>query len=83
MCHQATAQTIPIARTMLWGANVMERALVESQASAAHLDDALPPRLIVHAVYEGHRYARELETSPTGEVAFKRHFHGAEVAAPT
>jgi dimethylamine/trimethylamine dehydrogenase len=44
------------------------------------LGDALAPGLIVHAVYEGHRYARELETAPMGEVAFKRHFHGAEVA---
>ena len=44
------------------------------------LGDALAPGLIVHAVYEGHRYARELEAAPTGEVAFKRHFHGAEVA---
>ncbi len=46
------------------------------------LGDALAPGLIAHAVYEGHRYARELEAEPTGEVAFKRHFHGAEAANP-
>ncbi|MEO8364951.1 MAG: FAD-dependent oxidoreductase [Pseudoxanthomonas sp.] len=47
------------------------------------IGDALAPGLIVHAVYEGHRYARELDTQPTGEVGFKRHFHGVEVANPT
>ncbi len=39
------------------------------------IGDALAPGLIVHAVYEGHRYARELEAGPIAEVPFKRHFH--------
>ena len=39
------------------------------------IGDAEAPGLIAHAVYAGHRYARELEEPMTGEVAFKRHFH--------
>jgi dimethylamine/trimethylamine dehydrogenase len=42
------------------------------------LGDAEAPGLIAHAVYAGHRYARELEEPASGEVAFKRHFHTAE-----
>jgi dimethylamine/trimethylamine dehydrogenase len=41
------------------------------------IGDALAPGLIVHAVYEGHRYARELDAAPAEDVAFKRHFHSA------
>ncbi len=41
------------------------------------IGDAEAPGLIAHAVYAGHRYARELEEPSTGEVAFKRHFHAA------
>ena len=39
--------------------------------------DALAPGLIVHAVYAGHRYARELDEGPVGDVPFRRHFHTA------
>jgi len=39
------------------------------------IGDALAPGLIVHAVYEGHRYARELEQDVPSGVPFKRHFH--------
>ncbi|WP_266182346.1 FAD-dependent oxidoreductase [Dyella humicola] len=42
------------------------------------IGDAEAPGLIAHAIYAGHRYARELEEAPPGEVAFKRHFHTAE-----
>lgn len=42
------------------------------------IGDAEAPGLIAHAVYAGHRYARELEELATGEVAFKRHFHTAD-----
>ena len=48
--------------------------------SARCIGDALAPGLIAHAVYEGHRYARELDADPTGDVAFKRHFHTAHEA---
>jgi dimethylamine/trimethylamine dehydrogenase len=39
------------------------------------IGDAEAPGLIAHAVYAGHRYARELEEPIPGEVPFKRHFH--------
>ena len=39
------------------------------------IGDAEAPGLIAHAVYAGHRYARELEEPASGEVAFQRHFH--------
>jgi dimethylamine/trimethylamine dehydrogenase len=41
------------------------------------IGDAHAPGLIAHAVYEGHRYARELDEDSMGDVAFKRHFHAA------
>jgi dimethylamine/trimethylamine dehydrogenase len=37
--------------------------------------DAHAPGLIAHAVYAGHRYARELDEAPTGDVPFRRHLH--------
>jgi len=37
--------------------------------------DALAPGLIAHAVYAGHRYARELDEAQPGDVPFRRHFH--------
>ena len=37
--------------------------------------DALAPGLIAHAVYAGHRYARELDEAPVGDVPFRRHLH--------
>jgi dimethylamine/trimethylamine dehydrogenase len=42
------------------------------------IGDAEAPGLIAHAIYAGHRYARELEEAPSGEVAFRRHFHTAD-----
>ena len=33
--------------------------------SVTRIGDALAPGAIVHAVYSGHRYARELDTDPT------------------
>ena len=42
------------------------------------IGDAEAPGLIAHAVYAGHRYARELDEPANGEVAFKRHFHSAD-----
>ena len=45
--------------------------------SVTRIGDALAPGLIAHAVYAGHRYARELDEAPVGEVPFKRHFHTA------
>jgi dimethylamine/trimethylamine dehydrogenase len=42
------------------------------------IGDAEAPGLIAHAVYAGHRYARELEEPASDKVAFKRHFHTAD-----
>ena len=41
--------------------------------SMARIGDCLAPGFIAHAVYHGHRYARELDAPPQGEVPFKRH----------
>lgn len=43
--------------------------------TVARIGDALAPGLIAHAIYAGHRYARELDEPPQSEVPFKRHFH--------
>lgn len=42
------------------------------------IGDAEAPGLIAHAVYAGHRYARELDEPRSGDVPFKRHFHSAD-----
>ena len=39
------------------------------------IGDADAPGLIAHAVYAGHRYARELEEPTPDDVPFRRHFH--------
>jgi dimethylamine/trimethylamine dehydrogenase len=41
--------------------------------SVARIGDCLAPGFIAHAVYHGHRYARELDAPTSGEVPFKRH----------
>lgn len=45
--------------------------------SVRRIGDAEAPGLIAHAVYAGHRYARELDAPPSDDVPFKRHFHTA------
>ena len=40
--------------------------------TVTRIGDCLAPGFIAHAVYSGHRYARELDAPPSGEVAFKR-----------
>jgi dimethylamine/trimethylamine dehydrogenase len=40
--------------------------------SVTRIGDCLAPGFIAHAVYSGHRYARELDAAPVGEVSFKR-----------
>ncbi len=40
--------------------------------SVTAIADAYAPATIAHAVYAGHRYARELDTAPVGEMLFKR-----------
>ena len=46
--------------------------------SVQRIGDALAPGLIAHAVYSGHRCARELEAVQVDEVPFKRHFHTSD-----
>jgi dimethylamine/trimethylamine dehydrogenase len=40
--------------------------------SVTRIGDCLAPGFIAHAIYAGHRYARELDAPPAGEVPFKR-----------
>jgi dimethylamine/trimethylamine dehydrogenase len=49
--------------------------------SVRTIGDAEAQGLIAHAVYSGHRYARELDAVSAGEVPFRRHFHVGEGAA--
>ena len=44
-------------------------------ASVQAIGDALAPGLIAHAVYAGHRYARDLDEPARGDVPFRRHLH--------
>ncbi|MDE1959803.1 MAG: FAD-dependent oxidoreductase, partial [Xanthomonadaceae bacterium] len=46
------------------------------------IGDAEAPGLIAHAVYAGHRLARELEEPRSADVPFKRHFHAAPADDP-
>ncbi len=45
------------------------------------IGDAEAPGLIAHAVYAGHRYARELDEPVSDDVPFKRHFHGDDAGS--
>lgn len=47
--------------------------------SVRRIGDAEAPGLIAHAVYAGHRYARELQEPVLADVTFKRHFHTAHI----
>jgi dimethylamine/trimethylamine dehydrogenase len=40
--------------------------------SVIAIGDCLAPGLIAHAIYSGHRYARELDAPPAGDVPFRR-----------
>lgn len=65
--------------------DALYQALLEREAEWADagirslriIGDAEAPGLIAHAIYAGHRYARELEEPSTEDVAFRRHFHAA------
>jgi dimethylamine/trimethylamine dehydrogenase len=50
-----------------------ERLRTAGIKSVARIGDCLAPGFIAHAVYHGHRYARELDAPASGEVPFKRH----------
>ena len=46
--------------------------LWQASPHLTRIGDAFGPSTIAAAVYGGHRYARELETEPFGEVPFRR-----------
>jgi dimethylamine/trimethylamine dehydrogenase len=54
-------------------ADKAEEAKAAGIKSVTRIGDCLAPGFIAHAVYHGHRYARELDAPPQGEVPFKRH----------
>ena len=66
--------------------DALHQALLQREAEWADagirtlrcIGDAEAPGLIAHAVYAGHRYARELDEPAGGVVAFQRHFHTAD-----
>jgi dimethylamine/trimethylamine dehydrogenase len=47
----------------------LRRAGIKSVTAIA---DAYAPATIAHAVYAGHRYARQLDAAPAGEMLYKR-----------
>jgi dimethylamine/trimethylamine dehydrogenase len=49
--------------------DALRRAGVKSVTAIA---DAYAPATIAHAVYAGHRYARQLDAAPAGEMLYKR-----------
>lgn len=80
-------QTVACAAIVLITARLPDDALYQSLLAQkndgtttgikniAVIGDALAPGLIAHAVYAGHRYARELDETTAADVPFKRHFH--------
>ena len=40
--------------------------------SVTRIGDCFVPGAIVHAVYGGHRFARSLDETPSGDVPFRR-----------
>jgi dimethylamine/trimethylamine dehydrogenase len=48
-----------------------EQVAAAGIASVSRIGDALAPGALVHAIYSGHRYARELDADP-GTLAFRR-----------
>ena len=83
----ARERTLPCASVVVVTSRLPDDALAQTlHARAADwadagvhdvrcIGDALAPGLIAHAVYAGHRYARELDAPPASDVPFKRHFH--------
>ena len=55
--------------------NMVEEALTPVYPTTEGLGQKRISGLIAHAVYAGHRYARELEEPAAAGVPFKRHFH--------
>jgi dimethylamine/trimethylamine dehydrogenase len=89
--YAGTRQTIAASSVVLVTARLPNEALYLSLSanpeavkkagikSVTRIGDCLAPGFIAHAVYHGHRYARELDAPPQGEVPFKRHLPLATV----
>jgi dimethylamine/trimethylamine dehydrogenase len=95
------ATSIPCASLVIVGARFAEDALYGALAarpedltragivSVTRIGDALAPGAIVHAVYSGHRYARELDADAAGQLCRRdaplhaRHAHAASADAAT
>ncbi|MES2126172.1 MAG: FAD-dependent oxidoreductase [Pseudomonadota bacterium] len=76
-CASVLAVTARLPNDALYHA-LLQREGEWAQAGIKSLQcagDALAPGLIAHAVYAGHRYARELDEGPVAEVPFRRHLH--------
>jgi dimethylamine/trimethylamine dehydrogenase len=75
------AAVVTITARLPQDALYQELLAIESQWSTASIrsvrcaGDALAPGLIAHAVYAGHRYARELDEACAGDVPFRRQVH--------
>ncbi len=50
--------------------------------SVERIGDCLVPGAIVHAVYDGHRYAEELDQPPRPDLAERREHAFREIGAP-
>jgi dimethylamine/trimethylamine dehydrogenase len=72
--HAVVAVTSRLPEEALYAAlEAKQEALLEAGIkSVTRIGDCLAPGFIAHAVYSGHRYARELDAPPQGEVSFKR-----------
>jgi dimethylamine/trimethylamine dehydrogenase len=81
--HTERAAAVPAATIVMVTARLPEDRLYQALAAApdrmeavrirslTRIGDCLAPGAIFHAVYAGHRYARELDAEP-GDIAFKR-----------
>ena len=47
-------------------------AELEEKYSIERIGDCNAPGTIAHAVYAGHRYAREMDASPDADIPFRR-----------
>ena len=92
--HSARAKEISCGSLVVVGSRVLrdglyEQLLARSAAwpdhgvkSVERIGDCLVPGAIVHAVYDGHRYAEELDQPPRPDLAERREHAFREIGAP-
>ncbi len=76
-CHSVVMITARLPNDSLY-AELQQRQSEWQSAGIKNVScigDALAPGLIAHAVYAGHRFAREADETEPADVPFKRHFH--------